>query len=327
MPRARAPMPRLALRRTLPLTEPGRVELLVRAEQRHAVPGRDALVAPRARDQLVVRPRSRRRSARGCRTARAASRRAARSPRRPRTACRRSRMSRARRPMHASTTDGANSAATSSTPDRAEHLLHRVRDRRVVEIGDDPHLGAQVADQQHRLQRAQVGASPRTRRPRRPMIPASNSGSLRCAAARQMRDAPAAHDPHEPLVRLVVEHHHARARQVQLLDRAQTHRVQAAHDHVADPIAALLGIRRSCAYCSVATRLQSALPALLGLSRASKMRGATALRMASEPASRRGSPAWRSPRPPAPRPPSAPPRARRRTARGSCRSRRCRRGS
>ena len=39
-------------------------------------------------------------------------------------------------------------------------------------------------------------------------------------AARYMRDAPAAHDPFEPLVGLVVEHHHARARQVQLLDGA-----------------------------------------------------------------------------------------------------------
>ena len=44
----------------------------------------------------------------------------------------------------------------------------------------------------------------------------------------------------KPLVRLVVEDHHAGTREMQLLDGAQAHRVQAADDHVADPLAAEL---------------------------------------------------------------------------------------
>jgi hypothetical protein len=59
-------------------------------------------------------------------------------------------------------------------------------------------------------------------------------------AAGEVRDAPAAHDAREPLVGLVVEDHHAGAREMQLLDGAQAHRVQAADDHVADPLAAEL---------------------------------------------------------------------------------------
>ena len=63
--------------------------------------------------------------------------------------------------------------------------------------------------------------------------------------------------------------------------------------------------------------------------RASRSAGALlAERPNAAPGRRRGPPEWRSPRrPPAPRTPRAPRRARRRTARGSCPSRRCRRGS
>ena len=141
--------------------------------------------------------------------------------------------------MHASTTDGANSAATSSTPDGVQHFLDRVGDRRVVEVGDHVHVGAKVANQQHRLERAQVG-----------QLGAHHGGGTgdarlvqgiaQVSAARQMRDSPAAHDAHEPLVLLVIEHHHPRAREMQLLDRAQPDRVQPAHDHMTDPVPAVL---------------------------------------------------------------------------------------
>ncbi len=55
-----------------------------------------------------------------------------------------------------------------------------------------------------------------------------------------MRDPPAPHHAREALVRVVVQHHHARAREMQLLDRAQPDSVQAADDHVAGPVAAEL---------------------------------------------------------------------------------------
>jgi len=119
-----------------------------------------------------------------------------------------------------------------------------------------------------------------------------------------------------------------RARQVQLLHRAQAHRVQAADQDVVDPLPTMLRVYRpvTCADGHLGSLLRRS---RLGVSRASKMSVATALRMESGPgpARRRGSTAWRSPRPPAPRPPSAPPRGRRRTAHGSCPSRPDRRGS
>jgi hypothetical protein len=71
-----------------------------------------------------------------------------------------------------------------------------------------------------------------------PAIPASYSGSVRCAAARELRDPPAAHHAREALVGLVVEHHDAGAGEMQLLDRAQTDLVEPADDHVADPVPA-----------------------------------------------------------------------------------------
>jgi hypothetical protein len=36
-------------------------------------------------------------------------------------------------------------------------LLDRSRDCRVIEVRDDPHVGPQIAHEQHRLERPQVG--------------------------------------------------------------------------------------------------------------------------------------------------------------------------
>ena len=62
--------------------------------------------------------------------------------------------------------------------------------------------------------------------------------------AGEMRDPPAANHARESVVGIVVQHDHARAREVQLLDGAQPDIVQAADDHVTSPVAVGLRIRR-----------------------------------------------------------------------------------
>jgi hypothetical protein len=111
-----------------------------------------------------------------------------------------------------------------------------VRDRRIVEVGHDTHLRAHVTYLQDRLERPQVGAlRAHDRRGAGDARVEQRLGEV--PAARQQWDAPAEHDPRQALIRLVAQHDHPRARQVQLLDRAQRHVVQAAHDHVAAPVA------------------------------------------------------------------------------------------
>jgi len=59
-------------------------------------------------------------------------------------------------------------------------------------------------------------------------------------AAGEMGDPPAAHHARQTIIGIVVQHHHLRAREMQLLDRAQADVVEAAHDHVTDPVAIVL---------------------------------------------------------------------------------------
>ncbi len=63
--------------------------------------------------------------------------------------------------------------------------------------------------------------------------PASASPSPIRALRRMSGDAPALHDLGQPGIRGVVDHHHRHPALVQLLDRAQPHAVEAAHDDVA----------------------------------------------------------------------------------------------
>ena len=163
--------------------------------------------------------------------------------------------------------------------DRAEHLLDRMRHRGVVQVGHHAHVGAQIADQQHRLERSQVGAAPRTRPPGAEDARVEQRVA-EVRAARQMRDAPAAHHARQALVGLVVEHNHARAGEMQLLDRAQAHRVQAADDHVTHPVAT--GPESGCEPVSCARHVAGLCAARHAVAhgRTSKKRGASALRMA-----------------------------------------------
>jgi hypothetical protein len=139
------------------VAEPGRIELLVGPEQRHAVSGADALVAAGARDQRVVGLGD------------DADRREAAIEFAQRPLARRDRLGGDE--QRVAEEDVAGTSAEAGFDDRgckqrtdvehthrAEHLLDRARDRRVVEVGDDADLRSQVANQQHRLERAQIGA-------------------------------------------------------------------------------------------------------------------------------------------------------------------------
>ena len=143
-------------------------------------------------------------------------------------------MSCARRPTHASITDGANSAPTSSTVAAPVTSSTASRDRRVVEMGDDPHVRPEIAYEQHRLQRPQVGRLG-DHHGERPGDPRVEQRLAEMASTRQRRHAPASRQP-RGLPATVVEDDDPRTRQAELLDRAQADLVQAAHDHVADPL-------------------------------------------------------------------------------------------
>ena len=132
---------------------------------RHPVAGRDAEVAARADDELAA-GRRRPRPGRGRRTARAASRRRRPRPRRRRSARSPSTTSWALRYMQASITAGAKRPATSSAEPCAGRLFDRAADGRVVEVGDDGDVVAQVAGQQRRLDVPQVAAAGADDRPR-----------------------------------------------------------------------------------------------------------------------------------------------------------------
>jgi hypothetical protein len=57
-------------------------------------------------------------------------------------------------------------------------------------------------------------------------------------AATQMGDPPAADHTGWALVLVVVEYHHPSAGEMKLLDGTKAHAIQAAHDHVIDPVPA-----------------------------------------------------------------------------------------
>jgi hypothetical protein len=143
----------------LALTEPGGVELRARAEQRHSIARRHRLVAPGAGDQLVVVVgvgdyADRRKAA-----VQLAQRRGARRDHLRRHERRLAQLDLARAATQARFHDRRREQRGDvEHADRAEHALDRVRDRRVVEVGDHAHVRSQVAYLQHRLQRAQVGA-------------------------------------------------------------------------------------------------------------------------------------------------------------------------
>ncbi len=222
------------------------MELLVRAQQRDPVFHRHRLVAPGAGDQLVVGvgDHADRRQAAVQLAQRAVARRAHLGGHEPGVA---------ERDVAGTAPDARfhhrrrKQRGHVQHAHRAEHVLHRVRHRRVVEVGHHAHVRAQVADQQHGLQRAQVGGL-RAHHRGGAQDPGFIQRVAEVGAAVQMGYAPPAHHPRQALVGVVVEHHHARAGQVQLLDRTQPHRIEAAYDHVPSPIATGLRVRMRTSY-------------------------------------------------------------------------------
>ena len=149
------------------------------AEQRHPVAGGDARGRGPGR-RSARRLAARRRPGRGRRTARAGVPGRRRRPRRRRSARRPARRRGWSGSMQASITAGAKSPATSSALPLAGRLFDGAADGRVVEVGDDGDVVAQVAGQERRLDVAQVaglgaddGAGVRRSRPRQLVVEAA----------------------------------------------------------------------------------------------------------------------------------------------------------
>ena len=102
----------------------------------------------------------------------------------------------------------------------------------IGQLHDDPYLGSQLADQQGGLEGLDLGALGADHGPgrRQPGLleDASDPG-----AAHDEGDVPGLDHPHQARFGLVVDHHHAHAGLVELLDHPQAHALEAADDHVA----------------------------------------------------------------------------------------------
>jgi hypothetical protein len=102
-------------------------------------------------------------------------------------------------------------------------------------LHDHPHVVAELADQQRRLQRVQVvlvhaddGC--------RAVEPGTGEGFRGARARADMRHAPAGQDARQPDVRVVVHDHRRHPGQAEFLDDAKTEAAQPADDHVPAPV-------------------------------------------------------------------------------------------
>ncbi len=142
--------------------------------------------------------------------------------------------------MQASTTDGANSPATSSALPAP-----------VASSTARPTVGLSrwtTTEMSSRMSRT-ISAVSTLRRSlacvhttaRAPARPAARSCAHGIAVAAHVRAAPALHERRHPRGGVVVEHDHRHLRHPQLLDGAQADALQTAHDHMARPVLVAAG--------------------------------------------------------------------------------------
>ena len=224
------------LRRPLRLGRVGQLrvgEFLGLAEQRHPVAGRDAEVPPRADDQLAVRPHHPDRDEVPEQLAQGAG---AADPDLRRDEALLPQHHVVRAAVHAGVDHrGREEPRHVQRRPLAGRLFHRPADGRVVEVGDDLDVGAQIPRHQRRLDVPQVAAAGADDRPR-PRQPGPPQLLLQRPARADVGAAPA-FDPRG--VRrggVVVDDRHRHPGRAQLLHRAQPDPLEAADDHVAAPV-------------------------------------------------------------------------------------------